>query len=268
MSTHFCPLPPSPAADRPGPGAGLVARPPVLRRPGVRGGGLPAAAADLRGPGCHLATAPEPCPAALQGERVSPGLAVSWRGHPADALALLAGLLQWAPRDKPHCCPQVPGVPLLPALSIVMNVCLMLQMSPATWTRLAVWMLVGEWGAEDGTGDHRTPWAAPWGVTGCLLTASPPCQGSLCILDMASGTAWRSRSRNRSSNRSSNRSRSRSRSPSLHLWHRGRHLWHPGACPKKPSAELTGHQLGMPTYIPLLGREQLHDSASIKAFNG
>uniref|UniRef100_H0W9E0 Cationic amino acid transporter C-terminal domain-containing protein n=1 Tax=Cavia porcellus TaxID=10141 RepID=H0W9E0_CAVPO len=38
---------------------------------------------------------------------------------------------------------KVPGVPLLPALSIVMNVCLMLQMSPATWTRLAVWMLVG-----------------------------------------------------------------------------------------------------------------------------
>ncbi|XP_032203398.1 cationic amino acid transporter 3-like [Mustela erminea] len=48
---------------------------------------------------------------------------------------------------QPQSCPplpfKIPAVPLLPLLSIFLNVCLMMQMSAITWARLGVWMLIG-----------------------------------------------------------------------------------------------------------------------------
>ncbi|XP_064446418.1 cationic amino acid transporter 3-like [Mirounga angustirostris] len=38
---------------------------------------------------------------------------------------------------------KVPAVPLLPLLSIFVNVCLMMQMTAGTWLRFGVWMLIG-----------------------------------------------------------------------------------------------------------------------------
>uniref|UniRef100_A0A6I8NTW1 Solute carrier family 7 member 4 n=1 Tax=Ornithorhynchus anatinus TaxID=9258 RepID=A0A6I8NTW1_ORNAN len=38
---------------------------------------------------------------------------------------------------------QIPLVPLTPALSVLLNVCLMLKLSPMTWVRFAIWLLVG-----------------------------------------------------------------------------------------------------------------------------
>ncbi|XP_059243264.1 cationic amino acid transporter 3-like [Mustela nigripes] len=38
---------------------------------------------------------------------------------------------------------KVPALPLLPLLSIFVNVCLMMQMSAGTWLRFGVWMLIG-----------------------------------------------------------------------------------------------------------------------------
>ncbi|XP_045867766.1 cationic amino acid transporter 3-like [Meles meles] len=38
---------------------------------------------------------------------------------------------------------KVPALPLLPLLSIFVNVCLMMQMSVGTWLRFGVWMLIG-----------------------------------------------------------------------------------------------------------------------------
>uniref|UniRef100_A0A5F5PWJ4 Cationic amino acid transporter C-terminal domain-containing protein n=1 Tax=Equus caballus TaxID=9796 RepID=A0A5F5PWJ4_HORSE len=41
---------------------------------------------------------------------------------------------------------QVPMVPLTPALSILLNIILMLQMSYLTWLSFSIWLLMGEWG--------------------------------------------------------------------------------------------------------------------------
>uniref|UniRef100_F6ULN0 Solute carrier family 7 member 4 n=1 Tax=Monodelphis domestica TaxID=13616 RepID=F6ULN0_MONDO len=38
---------------------------------------------------------------------------------------------------------QIPWVPLTPALSILLNICLMLKLSYMTWLRFAIWLLVG-----------------------------------------------------------------------------------------------------------------------------
>lgn len=40
--------------------------------------------------------------------------------------------------------PQIPLVPLSPALSIVLNIYLMLKLSYMTWLRFAIWLLLGE----------------------------------------------------------------------------------------------------------------------------
>lgn len=41
--------------------------------------------------------------------------------------------------------PQIPMVPLTPALSILLNVCLMLKLSYLTWLRFSIWLVIGEW---------------------------------------------------------------------------------------------------------------------------
>ena len=46
----------------------------------------------------------------------------------------------------------MPLVPLIPALSIVLNFCLMLKLSYLTWVRFTIWLLIGEQGAGLGPG--------------------------------------------------------------------------------------------------------------------
>ncbi|XP_059977034.1 cationic amino acid transporter 4 isoform X2 [Lagenorhynchus albirostris] len=38
---------------------------------------------------------------------------------------------------------QIPMVPLIPALSILLNICLMLKLSYLTWVRFSIWLLIG-----------------------------------------------------------------------------------------------------------------------------
>ncbi|XP_074601056.1 high affinity cationic amino acid transporter 1-like isoform X2 [Brevipalpus obovatus] len=56
-------------------------------------------------------------------------------------ILLLALALQ--PRSQPTISFQVPWVPLIPILSIFINVYLMMKLSVMTWIRFAVWMMIG-----------------------------------------------------------------------------------------------------------------------------
>lgn len=42
-------------------------------------------------------------------------------------------------------CSQVPALPLLPLMSIFVNIYLMMQMTAGTWARFGVWMLIGRY---------------------------------------------------------------------------------------------------------------------------
>ncbi|XP_041591247.1 cationic amino acid transporter 3-like [Vulpes lagopus] len=55
----------------------------------------------------------------------------------------ITGIIWRQPQSShlPHF--KVPGLPLLPLLSIFLNVCLMMQMTAGTWVRFGAWMLTG-----------------------------------------------------------------------------------------------------------------------------
>ncbi|XP_034297625.1 cationic amino acid transporter 3 [Pantherophis guttatus] len=58
---------------------------------------------------------------------------------------LLAGtVIIWRqPESKTHLTFKVPGLPLLPLFSILVNIYLMMQLDAGTWARFAVWMAIG-----------------------------------------------------------------------------------------------------------------------------
>lgn len=87
--------------------------------------------------------------------------------------------------------PQMPLVPLTPALSILLNICLMLKLNYMTWLRFSVWLLIGE--CQPGRGPR---WAAGGGQGGQRAGTFPlrlvqPLQDLWYISAMASGTARR-----------------------------------------------------------------------------
>ncbi|KAF3816281.1 hypothetical protein GH733_014454 [Mirounga leonina] len=55
----------------------------------------------------------------------------------------ITGVIWRQPQSSTPLPFKVPAVPLLPLLSIFVNVCLMMQMTAATWARFGVWMLIG-----------------------------------------------------------------------------------------------------------------------------
>ena len=55
----------------------------------------------------------------------------------------LTGVIWRQPQSSSPLYFKVPALPLLPLLSIFMNVYLMMQMTAGTWAILGVWMLIG-----------------------------------------------------------------------------------------------------------------------------
>ncbi|CAK7298975.1 Cationic amino acid transporter 3 [Vulpes lagopus] len=55
----------------------------------------------------------------------------------------ITGVIWRQPQSSSPLHFKVPGLPLLPLLSIFLNVCLMMQMTAVTWALLGVWMLIG-----------------------------------------------------------------------------------------------------------------------------
>ena len=53
-------------------------------------------------------------------------------------------LLLWLPQNKTPLPFMVPCVPMLPLLSVFINIFLILKLSYLTWLRFAVWMVIGE----------------------------------------------------------------------------------------------------------------------------
>lgn len=56
----------------------------------------------------------------------------------------------------------MPLVPLIPALSIVLNFCLMLKLSYLTWVRFTIWLLMGESGAGLGHWEPASGGGGQW----------------------------------------------------------------------------------------------------------
>ncbi|VFV34382.1 cationic amino acid transporter, partial [Lynx pardinus] len=55
----------------------------------------------------------------------------------------ITGVIWRQPQSSSPLHFKVPALPFLPLLSVFVNVCLMMQMSAATWARFGVWMLIG-----------------------------------------------------------------------------------------------------------------------------
>ncbi|XP_048072838.1 cationic amino acid transporter 3-like [Ursus arctos] len=55
----------------------------------------------------------------------------------------ITGVIWRQPQSSTPLPFKVPALPLLPLLSIFVNVCLMMQMTAGTWLRFGVWMLIG-----------------------------------------------------------------------------------------------------------------------------
>ena len=53
-------------------------------------------------------------------------------------------VLLWLPQNKTPLAFKVPFVPLLPQVSVFINIFLILKLSYLTWVRFAVWMVIGE----------------------------------------------------------------------------------------------------------------------------
>lgn len=121
--------------------------------------------------------------------------------HPSPSLSAWQSgcLTNQALRSRPSLQPspalflpcQIPMVPLTPALSILLNICLMLKLSYLTWVRVSIWLLIGEWGIR--LGALGGPQEGKEGEQGWDLPLSLPqlLQDSPCISAMASGTANR-----------------------------------------------------------------------------
>ncbi|XP_040344655.1 cationic amino acid transporter 3-like [Herpailurus yagouaroundi] len=55
----------------------------------------------------------------------------------------ITGVIWRQPQSSSPLHFKVPALPFLPLLSVFVNVCLMMQMSAATWAQFGVWMLIG-----------------------------------------------------------------------------------------------------------------------------
>lgn len=77
-------------------------------------------------------------------------------------------VLQGSPSPAPFLL-QIPLVPLSPALSIILNIYLMLKLSYMTWLRFAVWLLLGECSHScSGEGEQGLSWHPPAALAALL----------------------------------------------------------------------------------------------------
>lgn len=65
-------------------------------------------------------------------------------------------LLLWLPQNKTPLPFMVPGVPVLPLLTVFVDIFLMLNLSYLTWIRFSVWMVIGKYRAANTPGYHLT----------------------------------------------------------------------------------------------------------------
>ncbi|XP_045637424.1 cationic amino acid transporter 3-like [Ursus americanus] len=55
----------------------------------------------------------------------------------------ITGVIWRQPQSSTHLPFKVPALPLLPLLSILMNICLLMQMTADSWAQFGIWMLIG-----------------------------------------------------------------------------------------------------------------------------